>query len=78
MAAKQVVRQYPEIPIAYRWLAASLGQLGRVAQAQEALQTLLEKSPSSSEMYLRQRPPQYSGSEYKHMLKGLRKAGWKD
>ena len=78
LAAKQVVRQYPEIPIAYRWLAASLGQLGRVAQAQEALQTLLEKSPSSSEMYLRQRPPQYSGSEYKHMLKGLRKAGWKD
>lgn len=76
--ARQAVRQYPTHPFAYRWLAASLGQLGRVGEAQAVLQTLQINSPSSFDMYVRRRPPQYCSVEYAPMLAGLRKAGWKD
>jgi adenylate cyclase len=76
--ARQVIRRYPNHPIAYRWLAASLGQLGRAGEAQQVLQTLQTISPSSFEMYIRQRPPQYCSVEYAPMLQGLRKAGWKE
>ena len=76
--AGQVVRHYPAHPIAYRWLAASLGQLGRAGEAQQVLHTLQTISPSSFEMYIRQRPPQYCSIEYAPMLQGLRKAGWKE
>ena len=75
--ARQVVRHYPKHPIAYRWLAASLGQLNKVGEAQQVLQTLQTISPSSIEMYIRQRPPEYCSVEYAPMLEGLRKAGWK-
>jgi TolB-like protein len=77
ITARQVVRQYPKHPIAYRWLAASLGQLNRVEEARDALETLQAISPSSFEMYVRQRP-KYCSVEYAPMLEGLRKAGWKE
>jgi adenylate cyclase len=77
IAASQVVRQYPKHPVAYRWLAASLGQLNRVQEAKDALQTLQKISPSSLDMYVRQRP-KYCSVEYAPMLDGLRKAGWKE
>ena len=32
-AAKRAVRAHPDFPLAYRWLAAALGQLGRAAEA---------------------------------------------
>jgi adenylate cyclase len=32
-AAKRAVRANPDFPLAYRWLAAALGQLGRAAEA---------------------------------------------
>jgi len=76
--ARQVIQHYPSHPIAYRWLAASLGQLGRAGEAQQVLHTLHTISPSSFEMYIRQRPPQYCSIEYAPMLQGLRKAGWKE
>jgi adenylate cyclase len=75
--ARQVVRQYPQHPIAYRWLAASLGQLNRVDEARNALQNLQTISPSSFDMYVRQRP-KYCSIEYAPMLDGLRKAGWRE
>jgi adenylate cyclase len=78
LTAMQVIREYPRQPIAYRWLAASLGQLGRTAEAQEALQFLLATSPSTFDVYVRQRPPQFRSLDYAHMLEGLRKAGWKE
>jgi len=78
LAASQTIRQYPKHPFAYRWLAASLGQLGRAGEAQAVLQTLQTNSPSSFEMYLRRRSPQYCSAEYAPMPDGLRKAGWKD
>ncbi len=73
--ARQVIRQYPKHPTAHRWLAASLGQLGRVAEAEEVLHHLQTKWPSSFDMYIRQRP-QYCSIEYAPLLAGLRKAGW--
>jgi adenylate cyclase len=76
--AKQVIRQYPKHPSAYRWLAASSGQLGKAEEAEEALQWLLTSSPSSFDMYVRQRSPQYCRIEHAPMMEGLRKAGWKE
>ena len=76
--SRQIIQHYPRHPIAYRWLAASLGQLGRTGEAQQVLHTLQTISPSSFEMYIRQRPPQYCSIEYAPMLQGLRKAGWKE
>jgi adenylate cyclase len=77
LSARRVIREYPSQPIAYRWLAASLGQLGRTAEAQGVLQSLLATSPSTFDVYVRQRPPQFRSVDYEHMLAGLRKAGWK-
>jgi DNA-binding winged helix-turn-helix (wHTH) protein/Flp pilus assembly protein TadD len=76
--AREVICHYPRHPFAYRWLAASLGQLGKTGEAREVLQTLQTISPSSFEMYIRQRPPQFCSAEYAPMLQGLRKAGWKE
>ena len=42
------------------------------------LQTLQTNSPSSFDMYVRRRPPEYCKVEYAPMLEGLRKAGWKE
>jgi adenylate cyclase len=78
LVARQVIRRYPRHPFAYRWLAASLGQLGNVGEARETLQTLQTISPSSFEMYVRQRPPPFCSAEYAPMLDGLRKTGWKE
>jgi TolB-like protein len=76
MTARQVIRQYQKHPTAYRWLAASLGQLGRIREAEETLETLRTTAPSSFEMYVSQRP-QYCSVEHAPMVAGLRKAGWK-
>lgn len=78
LVAKHTIRRYPEHPFAYRWLAASLGQLGRAGEAQGTLQMLQTKSPSSFDMYVRRRPPEYCSVEYAPMLDGLRKAGWRE
>jgi adenylate cyclase len=75
--AREVILCFPRHPFAYRWLAASLGQLGRVAEARETLQALETKWPTSFEMYVSKPPPQFCSSEYKPLLAGLRKAGWK-
>jgi DNA-binding winged helix-turn-helix (wHTH) protein/tetratricopeptide (TPR) repeat protein len=75
---KRIIRRYPRHPYAYRWLAASLGQLGKIEEATMTLQTLERNWPSSFEMYVAKQPPAYCSAEYKPLLQGLRKAGWKD
>jgi TolB-like protein len=75
--ARQVIRQYPKHPTAYRWLAATLGQLRRFAEAEAALHRLQTISPSSFEMYVTHRPT-YCSIEHEPLLAGLRKAGWKE
>jgi adenylate cyclase len=74
--AKGVIRSYPDFPLSYRWLAAALGQAGRIEEAKQALETALMVSPAAFEMYVRTRPPWFRAEDHAHMLDGLRKAGW--
>jgi len=73
-AAKRALRTNPDFPLAYRWLAAALGQLG--AEAKEALERAIAIAPATFDMYVRQRVPWHRSGDYAHMLEGLRKAGW--
>jgi adenylate cyclase len=74
--AQETIRFYPEHPLIYRWLAAALGQLGRVVEAKAALEKAIAIAPTSFEMYVRAPPPWYRLEDHAHMLEGLRKAGW--
>ena len=77
--ALQVIRQYPNNPMAYRWLSASLGELiNRYDEAQVVLRDLQALAPSSLDMWVRQRQSSLREKEYEHMLEGLRKAGWQE
>jgi adenylate cyclase len=76
--AKRAIRLYPEFPNPYRWLAAALGQLGRIEQANEALGRAVAIMPASFEANVRNRMPWMRPEDHAHMLEGLRKAGWRD
>jgi adenylate cyclase len=73
--ARQTVREHPTVPMAYRWLAASLGQLGRFAEGARIVDTLRHKHASSLAMYV-SRPPYFRPDDHQHMMEGLAKAGW--
>ena len=73
---RRAIREHPEFPSTYRWLAAALGQAGRVEEAKEALEKAIAVAPAAFEMYVRQRVPWHRPEDYAHMLDGLRKAGW--
>jgi adenylate cyclase len=75
-AAKRAIRSNPDFPLAYRWLAASLGQLGQAAEAKEALEKAVALAPASFNMYVR-RVPWHQPDDHAHMIAGLLKAGWK-
>ena len=75
-AANRAIRSNPNVPLPYRWLAAALGQLGRTAEAKEALERAIAIAPASFDMYVRQRAPWHRPEDYAHMREGLRKAGW--
>jgi adenylate cyclase len=77
-AAKRVIRAYPELPLSYRWLAASLGQLGRTVEAKDALQRAIAVAPAWFQMLSRRRPPWVRPEDHAHILEGLRKAGWRE
>jgi adenylate cyclase len=74
--AKSTIRAYPSHPWAYRWLAAALGQLGRIDEAQQALQKGIALAPSEFERFVRHRPPWTRAEDHERLLAGLRKAGW--
>jgi adenylate cyclase len=61
----------------YRWFAAALGQLGCTAEAKEALETAVTSAPAAFDMYVRKRAPWFRPEDHAHLVKGLRKAGWK-
>ena len=73
--AKQAIRSNPDFPNPYRWLAAALGQLGRIGEAKEALEKAMVIVPGSFDMYVRKRVPWMRPEDHAHMLEGLRKAG---
>jgi adenylate cyclase len=75
-AQQRALRSYPEFPNAYRWLAASLGQLGHIGEARTALDRAIALAPASFEMYVHSPPPWFRPEDHAHMLEGLRKAGW--
>ena len=75
-AAKRAVRANPDFPLAYRWLAAALGQLGRTAEAKGALEKAIAIAPATFDMYVRPRMSWHRPEDYAHMLEGLRKPGW--
>jgi len=61
----------------YRWYAAALGQLGRPAEAKEALEKAVSRTPAAFDMYVRNRAPWFRPEDHAHLVEGLRKAGWK-
>ncbi len=75
-AAERAIRSFPDFPSPYRWLAAALGELGRPAEAKEALEKAITVSPDSFDFQVRTRPPWFRPEDHAHMLDGLRKAGW--
>jgi adenylate cyclase len=75
-AAKQVIHSYPDHPLVYRWLAAALGQAGRIDEANEALAKAVAVAPASFDLYVRRRVPWHRPEDHAHTLDGLRKAGW--
>ena len=77
-ATKRAIRSYPEFPLPYRWLAAALGQTGRIEEARQALEQALAIAPTAFYLYVRQRVPWMRAEDHAHMLEGLRKAGWRD
>lgn len=77
-AARTVVERYPDDPRAYRWLAASLGQLGKIEEARDALRQAMQVSGDAFMRYVRSRPPWFLPANYEHMMEGLRKAGWQE
>jgi adenylate cyclase len=75
-AANEAIRSYPDFPNSYRWLAAALGQLGRIDEAERVLAKAIAIAPAAFDMYVRDRVPWMRPEDHAHMLEGLRKAGW--
>jgi adenylate cyclase len=71
VAARRAIRLSPSYSGCYRWLAAALGQLGRIDEASEVL---AETAAFGSHVH--QRPLWLRPEDYEHWLEGLRKAGW--
>ena len=78
LAAKRAIRTYPGLPNAYRWLAAALGQAGRLDEARDALEQAISLSPAAFDIFVRRRVPWILPEHHSHMLEGLRKAGWSE
>ena len=71
----RLVTRYANHPTAYIWLAAGLGQLGRLGEAHEALRKAIEVSPRSVQMSVQIPHPWRRPEDHARMLDGLRKAG---
>ena len=74
--AKRAIRSFPNFPHPHCWLAAALGQLGRLEEAKEALERAIAVVPGAFETNVRGRVPWMRPEDHTHMLEGLRKAGW--
>ena len=71
VAERRAIRISPSYSGCYRWLAAALGQLGRIDEASEVL-----ADAAAFGSHVHQRPPWLRPEDYEHWLDGLRKAGW--
>jgi len=79
-AARQAIRSFPDRPGSYLVLAAALGQMGRTAEAKEALEKAIAIAPALFDSYVRghvlKRYPGVRSEDHAHLMEGLRKAGW--
>ena len=76
-AAKRAMQINTKQILTHRWLAAALGQMGRVAEAQAVMRTAaIALAPGSFADHARDRPPWLRSMDHERMLDGLRKAGW--
>ena len=75
-AAEHAIRSNPDFPVNYFWLPAAFGQLGRTAEAREALEKAVSIGPRLFDVYVRQQVAPFRPEDYAHMLEGMRKAGW--
>jgi adenylate cyclase len=75
--AKRAIHANPDYPLPYRWLAAALGQVGRIPEAKRVLATAIAIAPDLFHAYVRKRVPSLRPEDHAHMLDGLRKAGWR-
>jgi adenylate cyclase len=75
-AAKRTIRSHPDFPYTYRWLAAALGQTGRIQEAKQTLEKAIAMAPASFDMFVRRRVPWHGPEDHAHMVEGLRKPGW--
>ena len=73
-AARQAIRSFPNRATSYGVLAAALGQMGRTAEAKEALEKAIAIAPLRGGV--RERYPGLRPEDHAHILEGLRKAGW--
>lgn len=74
--AQRTVQEYPTVHFAYRWLAASLGQLGEVTEGATVIDSLRRTCAPSIDMDLKKLPATYRQEDYEHLMEGLAKAGW--
>lgn len=74
-ACQEALAAKPEYPVAIRYLVATLGQLGRRAEAQPVIPLLrrLDGNLAGTEVYVRRI---YVASAAERILEGLRKAGF--
>jgi adenylate cyclase len=76
VAAKKALRQNPSYSSAYRCLASAFAQLGRDAEARDAVARMLEVDPVFTTIStLIARAPGLEQSRMKLFIEGLRKAG---
>jgi adenylate cyclase len=75
--ASFAVQRGPNYSPGWRCLANALGQLGRTAEAREALEQFLVRMPGfTSEQVARSSVRFRDEAVFQHWLEGLRKAGW--
>ena len=75
--ARRTVSSFPHFPRPYTILAAALGQLGRRDEAVDALAKAITISPEYLSNVTEGRLAHYQPEDLKHVLAGLRKAGWR-
>jgi adenylate cyclase len=73
----RLLNSRPAASLPYRWLAAALGQEGRIDEAQAVLRRAVAVvAPLSIKDYVSERGPWLTDVYYEHLHEGLRRAGW--
>jgi adenylate cyclase len=71
-AANRAIRSSPNYPNPYRWLAAALGQLGRIEEAGRALEKAIVIAPAAFNLNVKERLPWRQPEDYAHIVRHQR------